>query len=235
MLVNYGVNFSGTDVWIKKDGDKDFDVTLGSYDGAKICELVGLYILHKLGEKYGKERIGLYRDDGLACFENTSGPEAERIRKAFIKLFKNELSLNIVSDTNIKVVIFLDLTLNLSTGKYEPYKPDNKPLYINVKSNHPPNIIKKLPESISRRINKLPSDKTIFNNSEELFNNFLFNSGFDHKIKFQSLTENKDRSRNKNRGRKIVWFNPPHSCNVATNIGKKFLLLLDKHFPKAHK
>ena len=85
--------FSGTDVWIKKDGDKDFDVTMGSYDGAEICEIVGLYILHKLGEKYGKERIGLYRDDGLACFENTSGPEVERIRKAFIKLFKNEFSL----------------------------------------------------------------------------------------------------------------------------------------------
>ena len=125
----------------------------------------------------------------------------ERIRKAFIKLFKNEFSLNIVSDANIKVVNFLDLTLNLSTGKYEPYnKPDNKPLYINVKSNHPPNILKNLPESISRRINKLSSDKTVFNNSKELFNNALFNSGFDYKIKFQPLTENKDLSRDKNRG-----------------------------------
>ena len=66
------------------------------------CE-VGLYILHRLGEKYEKERIGLYRDDGLACFENTSGPEVERIRKAFIKLFKNEFSLNIVIETNFKV------------------------------------------------------------------------------------------------------------------------------------
>ena len=61
-----------------------------------MCEAVGLYILHELGEKYGKERIGLYRDDGLACFENTSGPEVEeRIKKAFIKLFKNEFSLNL--------------------------------------------------------------------------------------------------------------------------------------------
>ena len=176
------------------------------------------------------------KDDGLACFENTSGPEAERIRKAFIKIFKNEFSLNIVSDANLKVVNFLYLTLNLSIGKYEPYnKPDNKPLYINVKSNHPPDIIKKLPESISRRINKLSSDKTVFNNSKELFNHALSNSGFDHKTKFQSLTENRYRSRNKNRGRKVVWFNPPYSCNVATNIGKKFLLLLDKHFSKAQK
>ena len=138
--------------------------------------------------------------------------------------------------TNLKVVNFLDLTLNLFTGKYGPYnKPDNKPLYINVNSNHPPNIIKNLPESISRRINKLSSDKTVFDNSKELFNNALSRSGFDHKIKFEPLTENKDRSRNKNRGRKIVWLKPSYSCNVATNIAKKFLLLLDKNFPKTHK
>ena len=130
-------------------------------------------------------RIGLYRDDGLACFQNTNGSEAERIRKAFIKLFKYEFSLNVVSYTNLKVVNFLDLTLNLSTGKYEPCnKPVDKPLYINVKSNHPPNIIRNIPECISRRINKLSSDKIVFNNSKELFNNALSNNGFDHKIKF---------------------------------------------------
>ena len=83
-----------------------------------------------------KKRIGLYRDDSLGWFDNTSCPEPERE--------------NIVSETNHKVVNFLDLTLNLSTGKYKPYKkPDNKPLYINVNSNHPPNIIKNLLESIS--------------------------------------------------------------------------------------
>ena len=86
-------------------------------------------------------------------------------------------------------------------NKYKPYnKPDNKLLYINVNSKYPPNIIKNFPESVSWRINKLPSDKTVFNNSKKLFNNAFFSSGF-----------------------------------VATNIGKKFLLLSDKHFPKAHK
>ena len=49
----------------KKNGVKDFDVTMGTLDGSEICEVLGLYILHKLGEKYGKERIGLYRDDDL--------------------------------------------------------------------------------------------------------------------------------------------------------------------------
>ena len=39
---------------------------MGSYDGAEVCELVGLFILNGLANEYGKESIGLYRDDGLA-------------------------------------------------------------------------------------------------------------------------------------------------------------------------
>ena len=75
--------FNNTDIWIKKKRDPDFDVTMGGFDGAQLCELVDLYILHILGEKYGKHRIGLYRDDGLACFGYTSGPQADRIRKDY--------------------------------------------------------------------------------------------------------------------------------------------------------
>ena len=30
----------------------------------------------------------------------------------------------------------------------------------------------------------------------------------------------------------LLWFNPPYSKNVATNIGKSFLKLIDKHFPE---
>ena len=38
--------FSGTDVWIKKDGDKDFDATMASFNAAQICEVADLYILY---------------------------------------------------------------------------------------------------------------------------------------------------------------------------------------------
>ena len=60
-------------IWIEKDGNSNFDVTMGSYDAAEICKLVGVHILHVLGEKYRKDKIGLYHDDGLACFGNISG------------------------------------------------------------------------------------------------------------------------------------------------------------------
>ena len=55
------------DVWVKKD-NPDFDVTMGSFGGAEVCELVGLYLLDILRQEFGENKIGLYRDDGLSCF-----------------------------------------------------------------------------------------------------------------------------------------------------------------------
>ncbi|XP_077993136.1 lymphocyte antigen 75-like [Glandiceps talaboti] len=60
---------------------------MGSYDGAEGCELVGLYMLNTLAKKYHKEDIGLYRDDGLAAFKNTSARKAESMKKDIIKIF----------------------------------------------------------------------------------------------------------------------------------------------------
>ena len=37
------------------------------------------------------------------------------------------------------------------------------------------------------------------------------------------------------RPKKIIWFNPPFSMNVVTNIGKNFFLLLNECFPKNRK
>ena len=42
-----------------------FDVTMGSYDGAETCELIGKYMLSLITAKF-KDQVGLYRDDGLA-------------------------------------------------------------------------------------------------------------------------------------------------------------------------
>ena len=37
------------------------------------------------------------------------------------------------------------------------------------------------------------------------------------------------------RRRKTTWFNPPFSKTVKTNVGKKFLRLIDRHFPRGSK
>ena len=66
--------------WVKKEG-MGFDVTMGIYDGAEICELIGIFMLSLLGTKYDSKNIGLYRDYGLSIFRNVSGPELEKIKK----------------------------------------------------------------------------------------------------------------------------------------------------------
>ena len=68
--------FDDSHTWIKRDGGL-FDVTMGAFDGAEVCELVGAYMLSLIAAKYDKNDIGLYRDDGLGVFQNMSGPQNE--------------------------------------------------------------------------------------------------------------------------------------------------------------
>ena len=106
--------------WVKSKGDPNFDVTIGA-DGAELCELVGIYILHELSKIYGLEINGLYRDDGLQCNKTTSARILERMKKDIIKLFKEKLNLRITIETNLKIANFLDVTLDLNSGTFKPY------------------------------------------------------------------------------------------------------------------
>ena len=91
--------FNNGESWIKKDSGL-FDVTMGAYDGAEICELVGVYILSLLSKKCVKNDIGLYRDDGLAVFKNISGPQSEKIKKTFQDIFNaNNLKIERTNHT----------------------------------------------------------------------------------------------------------------------------------------
>ena len=58
--------------FVKKDCDGTFDLTMGSFDGAEVRELVGLYILGILARKFKSLSIELYWDDGLISFYNTN-------------------------------------------------------------------------------------------------------------------------------------------------------------------
>ena len=82
--------FDKDNVWVKKD-NPEFDVTMVSYDGAELCELVGFYLLDLLTKEFGKQNIGSYRDDGLSCFENISGSDSEKIKKKLFKKSSNAM------------------------------------------------------------------------------------------------------------------------------------------------
>ena len=93
---------------------------MGGNDGAEICELVGLFILNHLGKLFGKENIGLFRDDGLAIIKNKSARLADKTRKELHKAFE-QFGLKITAESNLHVVNFLDVTFDLPPGKYKPY------------------------------------------------------------------------------------------------------------------
>ena len=54
--------FNNEKPWNKKGNDQ-FNVTMGSWDGAEICEIVGLYLLSELS-KLGIQ-VGLYKMDSV--------------------------------------------------------------------------------------------------------------------------------------------------------------------------
>ena len=85
--------------WVKIEGDEDFDIPIGCYDGVEIYELVGIYIQNKLYNLMNKKDFGLYRDDELGILRNTYGPEADRKRKSIIRIIK-ECGLSITCEVN---------------------------------------------------------------------------------------------------------------------------------------
>ena len=221
--------FSDDSTWIKKN-NSEFDVTMGSYDGAEICELVGLFLLHELSTIIPKDLTGLYRDDGLAILRNSSGPNTDRIKKRIIKLFQKH-NLKITIEANIIQTDFLDVTLNLNTEKHWPFrKPNDEQLYININSNHPPSIKKALPNMISNRLSELSCDLDNFKKAIPPYKNAIKKSGYNDNLIFSET-----QPKNKSRKRKIIWFNPPFNNYVANNIGKEFLKLISKHFPPQHR
>jgi len=68
---------------------------------------------------------------------------------------------------------------------------------------------------ISNRISRISSNKETF----------------DRAAPYIDKANNRKRSRK----RQIIWFNPPFSMNVKTNVAKRFLTIVDRCFPRNHK
>ena len=109
--------FGITGVPVKNDDNSLFNVTMGSFNGADVCELVLLYLLSKIFVVIDSDNIGLYRDDGVAVINNAKDPKFERLRKKHNRYIQNG-GLSITIETNLIETDILDLKFNLSTGKY---------------------------------------------------------------------------------------------------------------------
>ena len=63
-------------IWEKKQCP-EFDVSMGSADGAEVSELIGIYMITLLMAKFDKSLFGIYRDDGLMVVPG-GGPDVDR-------------------------------------------------------------------------------------------------------------------------------------------------------------
>ena len=129
---------------------------------------------------------------------------------------------------------FLDVTYNLETNTYRPYKKPNDNLtYVNISSNHPPQIIKYVTQKISERLSRNFSSVEIFEQSKPHYEEALEKCG--KKKNLKNIQPNLQQNNTKRRTWKIIWFNPPFSLNVKANVAKALLQLVDTHFSPANK
>ena len=130
--------------------------------GAVLCELVGLFLLDVFKGIFGLNRVGLYRDDGLAVLPNSSGFKVEKLKKQTHAFFKS-MGLRVTVESPLVITDFLDVKLNLNDISFMPYRKQNaKIMYVNKQSSHPKNIIKQIPNIINQRLNKRSSKEENF-------------------------------------------------------------------------
>ena len=106
----------------------------------------------------------------------------------------------------MKSVDFLDVTLHLESGSYEPFRKDElPPVYINKKSNHPKAITKNLPDMIEKKLNGRCSNRASFDKHKEFYESALKNSGYKTRLTFTEKTPTTQAPR-KPRFKQIFWF-----------------------------
>lgn len=131
----------------------------------------------------------------------------DKTRKDFIGNFGENFNLKIIITTNLKIAIFLEVILDICTGRYMK-------IY-----DYPRNIIKALSDRISKRISNISPHKVMFDNATPFYNYGLPTRGYKKSSTYQKTQQPSNRVGQ----RKIMSFNPPYNVNVGRNIRKAFL------------
>ena len=82
----------------------------------------------------------------------------------------------------------------------------------------------------------MSSNEEAFNNAKKPYQEALKNSGYEYELKYEKPIQdaNVSKSTRKNRARNILWYNPPFSKNVKTNVGKEFISIVKRNFTSNH-
>jgi len=121
--------------------------------------------------------------------------------------------LKITVEANTTIVNFLDVTLDLKSGKYYPYtKEGNIPVYVHKKSNHPPSILKNIPKSINRRLSEISSDKKCFDNAKHVYQEALNKSGYHHNLSYDESPSQTPHPRKRRQRNIIIYGTTRHTA-----------------------
>ena len=113
-------------------------------------------------------------------------------------------------------------SFNLENNTYRTYKnPNDQLIYIDVSSNHPPQIKWQLTKIISDRLSRNSSNADIFKNTKLEYQEALKKCGHTIKLTYTPANHEQNNVRRK-RQRKIIWFKPPFNLDVSTNMAKIF-------------
>ena len=141
-----------------------------------------------------KDQVGLYRNDGLAVCKATPR-EIEKIKQQVSNIF-NSNGLKITMEANKKAVHFLDVTFDHTSGTYKPFmKPNNKLLYVHRQSNHPPALLKNIPENFNKRLTSISFSEKIFNEAIPPYQKALDESGYTYKLTYNPPKHRRETAR----------------------------------------
>ena len=86
------------------------------------------------------------------------------------------------------------------------------------------------------RVRDLSSDQDAFKAAMPYYEDALSQSGYVNcTAEFMEDSNSNKQKRKRSRKRNILWFNPPYSVDVETDVGRRFLNLVVKHFPSSHR
>ena len=97
----------------------------------------------------------------------------------------------------------------MKNESFRPYiKENNTPLYVHRLSNHPPSVIKSIPEGVNKRLSSISSSEEMFETVAPIYREALVKSGYDYKFKFNP-TQNESKKKNQRKSRNKFGSTPP--------------------------
>ena len=106
-------------------------------------------------------------------------------------------------------------------------KPNNTLLCIHTKSNYPPVIVRNLAESINKTPSDISTDEDLFNRAVPAIQKALQCVQLPTEIQTFNSSKCTGNTQNWKRQRNVTWDSCPYSKNVATNIGRTFICLVN--------